>query len=240
MKMTTDDLTHELQIAFSPWLVRHLRNEIYLRTSGGLPNHIWQFSGMQGDFGKSISLSRSWRKRGLGNENLRELCQISYWLANMSKVLSRPCGLTLVSWPESEPIQTYYRPTTKWEKSLTLETKMNSSTRFNLDLISSLPNPKAAFCASHDPSFKTARTDANDDITISACELVFNDESQLLRRSGSSCQGRGASRIKESSYRKQPRGKWRRRCTWGELCCKEISHKPDGNDIRRSAGWCST
>lgn len=39
-------------------------------------------------------------------------------------------------------------------------------------------NPKAAMCASHDPSLETARTDSTDDVLISTWEASLKDESE--------------------------------------------------------------
>lgn len=53
---------------------------------------------------------------------------------------------------------------------------MSRSTRSSRDVVPSMVSRKAAFHTSQNPSSEMARTNARNDIPISAWELVLNDE----------------------------------------------------------------
>lgn len=72
----------------------------------------------------------------------------------------------------------YYRLPTEFEKSATLKTRMDRSTRSHLNVVPSMVSPKAALRASHATSLEMARWDASDDILKFSWEESLNDESQ--------------------------------------------------------------
>lgn len=61
-------------------------------------------------------------------------------------------------------------------KQVTIE-HMNRSTRLHPGADLQATNPEVALHASHDPSFKTARNEANDHLDLLDWEVVLNDES---------------------------------------------------------------
>lgn len=59
---------------------------------------------------------------------------------------------------------------------------MNCMTHSSPDVVLSVENPEAAFCASPNPSFERVRMDLVDDIPILACKMLQYGESQPWSR----------------------------------------------------------
>lgn len=115
----------------------------------------------------------------------RELLQIFcslhsiYFLYTWTfRILSRLQWLPLTSWARSAPVETFYPLATKFKIPQTLKTRMNCTKRSKPCLVLSMTKPKGALLASHDLSFETVRTDANDNRMRLAWAVVLSDESQ--------------------------------------------------------------
>lgn len=76
-------------------------------------------------------------------------------------------------------MQTNYRSSTDFDKSPTLKTSINCSTRSDADVVPSIANPETTLRTSYDLSLETSSMDLNDKIPILTSEVVLDDENLL-------------------------------------------------------------